>query len=91
MITNDIEDFLSDNEVFVSGIDGRPTDMDSYMTIIDFGALRTAMKLNTFKKEDWQTSIDIWRKHQKSCPIAKILAETVEPHLVESTTMKFPE
>ncbi len=90
MIVNEIEDFLSENEVFLNAISGEPSHSDSYMTVVDFGALRTVLKKNTFKKEDWLLAIECW-KRQNVVPTLKVLGKTVERMFESNVEIPFPQ
>ena len=56
----DIEQYLSNNEVFTNGISGKPCSMDSYMTVIEFDRLEKAIKESPFTKEEWLAAADYW-------------------------------
>lgn len=86
---NIIEDFLQEEEVFVSGIDGRVSHMDSYMTVIDFGALRTAIKKSTFSRTEWEAATKHWQQNSHLTPCIKLLALTMKRYL--DGNLHFPQ
>jgi hypothetical protein len=49
---DEVEDYLQGQGVFVSGVNGRPAHMDSYMTCMDFKAFDKAMKSPPFTKTE---------------------------------------
>lgn len=48
---DEVEDYLQEQRVFVSGINGRITHMDSYMTVMDFPAFNKAMENPPFTRD----------------------------------------
>ena len=91
MIQHDIEELLSDLEVFFFFFSGQPAHMDSYMTVIDFGALRTALKKNTFSRKDWDKAVEYWELHGYLSPTIKLLASTMKRLLDNPVWIKFPQ
>ena len=77
----EIEDSLQEHDVFVSGIDGRPAHSDSYMTVLDYGALRTYLKQNKFSRKDWEGAIEYWKSKKDICPVLGLLSLTMERYL----------
>ena len=49
---NEVEDFLQARNVFISGINGRSSHMDAYMTILDFPTFDKALENPPFTKEE---------------------------------------
>jgi len=48
---NEVEDYLQEQGVFVSGLNGRESHMDSYMTVMDFPAFDKAMENPPFTRD----------------------------------------
>jgi len=76
--TEAIEGFLQHNEVFKNGIRNTPCHMDSYMTIVDFNALDTALDIlieeyNPSEKE-WNNIVNAWLSNPNNQPPAKLIA-----------------
>lgn len=87
--TFDIEEYLQSKIVFISGINGRRTHMDSYMTIIDFTALQNAVKENSYTREDWTEAARYWAAMGYLSPTIKLLSITIKRWLDENSF--FPE
>ena len=88
----EIEDSLQEHDVFVSGIDGRPTHSDSYMTVLDYGALRTYLKQNKFSRKDWEEAIIYWKQMSYLSPVLGLLSLTMERYLnTENCFFSFPQ
>ena len=83
--TFDIEDYLQNKNVFVSGINGRRTHMDSYMTVIDFTALQNAVKENPYTREDWTEATRYWNQMGYLSPTIKLLSLTIKRWLEENS------
>lgn len=73
-----IEQFLQHNEVFKNGLRGTTCHMDSYMTVVDFKALDTALDVlvNTYDptKDDWGKVVARWNNGANTQIPAKICA-----------------
>lgn len=50
-ILDEVEDYLQEQNVFVSGINDRPCHMDSYMTVMSFEKMDEALKAPPFTPE----------------------------------------
>jgi hypothetical protein len=48
---NEVEDYLQEQGVFISGLNGRVTHMDSYMTVMDFPTFDKAMENPPFTRD----------------------------------------
>lgn len=81
-----IEDYLDEREdVFISGIDGRSCNMDSYMTVLNYKALERAFKEAPFTRLDWQAFVFYWDKNPNG--IAGQLAGKEIKRLLEKEVM----
>ena len=88
--TLDIEEYLGDNNVFLSGINGRPAHSDSYMTILDFSALQKAVgKGNLFTRQEWTEAAEYWIEVGYLTPTLKILGLTTKRWLSEDSFFQF--
>jgi len=80
--TNAIEDFLQHNEVFKNGMRGTSCHMDSYMTIVDYNALETALDIlvEHYKPtaKEWKNIVDAWLSNPNNQPPAKLVAYYIE-------------
>jgi len=70
----DIEQFLQDENVFENGLNGRPCHMDSYMTVIDFGKLKTAINKAPFSKDELLAACEEWEASSYLSSIHKLLS-----------------
>lgn len=91
MKTNEIEQFLQDEDVFLNGISGKPAHMDSYMTVLDYGALRTALKKNPFSQDDWNTAISYWETQAYLSPTIGLLAKTMRRYVDGNQLITYPK
>ena len=86
--TNTIEDFLQHNEVFKNGIRGNPCHMDSYMTIVDYNALDTALEvlIEEYKptEQEWNNIVESWLSNPNNQPPAKIVAYHIQRKLTNT-------
>jgi hypothetical protein len=85
--THAIEDFLQHNEVFKNGFRNTSCHMDSYMTIVDYHALETALDIlieeyNPSPKE-WNNIVEAWMSNPNNQPPARIVALTIKRKFVE--------
>lgn len=62
----EVEDFLQNEGVFLNGNSGETAHMDSYMTVIDFVKLRSAVeKIKAeLSEEEWAEVLDDWSDRQ---------------------------
>jgi len=84
--TEAIESFLQHNEVFKNGIRNTPCHMDSYMTVVDFNALDTALDIliteyNPSEKE-WNNIVNSWLNNSNNQPPAKLIASYINRKLI---------
>jgi len=82
--TDALEDKLQEGNVFVSGINGRPTHSDSYMTVLDFVALDKAWETikDSQSKEEWELACAYWVSQKSICPILCLLGLTIKRKLI---------
>jgi len=82
-----LEDFLQHNEVFKNGRTGRSCHMDSYMTIVDYGALQVACDhlCDHYQpsKQDWENVVTAWEGNPNTQPPAKIVAAWIRSKYLE--------
>ena len=72
--TMEIEDFLQDSMVFVSGFDPtRRAHSDSYMTIVEFPALDRALATDQFTREEWLAAAEYWTTNENMQPPLKLV------------------
>ena len=74
----EIEEYLQDNNVFVSGINGRPAHSDSYMTVVDYSNLDKCFEKAIFTTDEWYEAIAYWLENINMQPPLKIVAKTVQ-------------
>lgn len=70
-----MEDELQKRNVFVNGINGRPSHSDSYMTVIDTTAFDKAWEeiKDMATKEEWLEYADYWKEQGYLTPTLKLL------------------
>jgi len=81
--TDDLEDKFQEGNVFVSGINGRPTHSDSYMTVLDFVALNKVWESikDSCTKEKWELACSYWESQKSISPILCLLGMTIKRKL----------
>ena len=80
-IALEIEGFLQEkNNIFVSGIDGRPTHPDSYMTVIEFVPLFEAIDeiKDKYTREQWLEAANYWIRHNYLSPVQGMLGGIIK-------------
>lgn len=79
----EIEDLLQEKEVFISGINGRPTHSDSYMTILSYKALDNAWKeiSNKYNKTTWENVSNYWISQGYLTPTLYLLGKQIKRHI----------
>lgn len=84
-----IEDFLQHNEVFKNGIRGTSCNMDSYMTIVDYNALETALEIlvEEYKPtaQEWNNIVEAWLGNPNNQPPAKLVAYHIQRKFVKTS------
>ena len=76
-MTNEIEDYLQDKNVFESGINGRPCHSDSYMTVVNFANLDKAFNESSFTNQQWEDAVEEWTTNPNNQPPLKIVGKTL--------------
>lgn len=67
-------------DVFISGVDGRPTDPNSYMTVVEPPALRRAIEDSSSGISNglWDATADFFESAPNWSPILKITAGLIK-------------
>lgn len=77
----EIEDILQNDNVFLNGISGRPSHMDSYMTIIDYVVLEKSLDKIILTTDQWNEMIIYWEGNSYLSPNASQLASYMKRKL----------
>ena len=75
----EVESALAQANAFVSGIDGTPRHMDSYMTVMDFEITEATLKSmkDNYTKEEWEAMSEDWMFHKYHSPMCGLLSLVV--------------
>jgi len=73
MINWEIEDYLSENKVFLNGINGNIASLGAYMTVIDNRNLIKAYDNAPYTKEQWKDFLSYLEGHFYLAPTFKLL------------------
>lgn len=77
----ELEDYLQNANVFISGINGRVTHMDSYMTVMDFEAFDKAMEKVPFTKNQLMEAAWQMNYHSYLSPMAGLASALIQNKL----------
>jgi hypothetical protein len=78
---DELEDYLQHEGVFVSGIDGRHTHMDSYMTVIDFTVFDKALAKAPFTEDELLEAAGQMNYHSYLSPMAGLASMLIQTKL----------
>lgn len=73
MLVWEIEDYLSENNVFQNGLNGNTASLGAYMTVIDRTNLIKAFDNATYTKDDWNKFLNYLEGHFYLAPTFKLL------------------
>ena len=78
---DEVEDYLQQEKVFVSGIDGRVTHMDSYMTVLDFPTFDKALDKAPFTEDALMEAAWQMNYHSYLSPMAGLTSMLIQSKL----------
>jgi len=74
----EILDYFDSCKCFVNGLNGRPSHMEAYMTVLDFNALEKALKESPFSLENLQETANFLHEDAYLSPINELTALQID-------------